>query len=62
VGGLSSGIYYFLEPFSSISDSLTKPISLFGNVLVEIERGYVDKVDQEKLFETVSDLLNEKQV
>jgi hypothetical protein len=54
LGGAGAGIIFLLSPSGALPDGLSQPITLFENVLLEINRGYVDKVDENKLFETVS--------
>lgn len=34
------------------NDKMTQPVTLFETILSDLDRGYVDKVDTEKLFET----------
>jgi len=39
------------------NDQSTKSILLFGEVLKDIEEGYVDKVDTETLFQTAAEAM-----
>lgn len=54
LGGGASGLLVLLSPSSpltSLPPSLLQPITLFENILLEIDRGYVEEVDSSKLFE-----------
>lgn len=54
VGGAAVSISLIVSSATSSPEGLTQSVNLFENVLYEIDRGYVDKVDDKKLFETVS--------
>jgi hypothetical protein len=53
LGGAGTGVIYLLSPSGSLPDTIAQPITLFENILLQIDRGYVEKVDDKKLFETV---------
>ncbi|EWM21670.1 carboxyl-terminal protease, partial [Nannochloropsis gaditana] len=55
LGGGASGLLLLLSPSSpltSLPPSLLQPVTLFENILLEIDRGYVEEVDDQKLFES----------
>jgi carboxyl-terminal processing protease len=50
-GGILAMTAIFVPVYSSI-DSLSEPVTLFETILADLDRGYVDPVDTNKLFET----------
>jgi len=41
-----------IVPIYNSVDQMTEPVALFETILTDLDRGYVDKVDTKKLFET----------
>jgi len=41
-----------IAPIYTMADRFTEPVTLFETILTDLDRGYVDKVDTQKLFET----------
>ena len=52
VTGAIIGIGAILVPVYNSVDTMTEPVTLFETILTDLDRGYVDNVDTNKLFET----------
>jgi len=52
VVGIALTLTLVLVPVYDSVDKMTEPVTLFETILADLDRGYVDKVDTKKLFET----------
>merc|ERR1740124_973393 len=50
--GCTITVAAILLPVYDSVDKMTEPVTLFETILADLDRGYVDKVDTKKLFET----------
>jgi len=52
LAGAVISISVVIAPLFTMADKYTEPVTLFETILTDLDRGYVDTVDTQKLFET----------